>query len=147
ALIAWLPSKNRGQWLTSHHPPARRLAVEMVRPPSCRRIKSSVIPVSMGGSAPALGAGEPVWGATVFRLCQTVPDGFRALLQVGGSPSDSIRPRPTYRIRMACKRSGVRIPVAPLGIPGQSTSSGPSGWVPRSVDRHLTVVLGVADRH
>jgi hypothetical protein len=38
---------------------------------------------------------------------------------------------------MACKRSGVRIPIAPLGIPVQSTSSGPSGWVSRSVDRHL----------
>jgi hypothetical protein len=29
---------------------------------------------------------EPVLGATVFRLAQTVPDGVRALMQAGGSP-------------------------------------------------------------
>jgi hypothetical protein len=48
---------------------------------------------------------------------------------------------------MACKRSGVRIPIAPQGISGQSADPRPSGWVPRSVDRDLTVVLGGADRH
>jgi hypothetical protein len=61
----------------------------------------------------APGGREPVLGATVFRLAQTVPDGTRALVQAGGSPFDVARRRPTYRIRMACKRSGVRIPIAP----------------------------------
>jgi hypothetical protein len=50
----------------------------------------------------------------VVRLAQTVPDFRRPFLQVGGSPSDSARPRQTDRLRMACKRSGVRIPIAPL---------------------------------
>jgi hypothetical protein len=49
----------------------------------------------------------------VFRLAQTVPDGVRALMQAGGSPFDYAGRRPTHRIRMACKRSGVRIPIAP----------------------------------
>ena len=47
-------------------------------------------------------------------LAQTVPDGVRALVQVGGSPSDCAGRRPTYRIRMACKRSAVRARLAPL---------------------------------
>ena len=53
-------------------------------------------------------------GASVFRLPQTSCDLLRPFLQVGDSPFDSVRLRSTYRIRMACKRSGVRIPVAPL---------------------------------
>ena len=58
----------------------------------------------------------------MFRLCQTVPDGFRALLLVGGSPFDSAGLGSTDGFRMACKRSGVRIPIAPLSqvFPGQS---------------------------
>ena len=48
---------------------------------------------------------------------------------------------------MACKRSGVRIPIAPLGIPGQSMVRGPSGWVSRSVDRHLTVAADMPCWH
>ena len=66
----------------------------------------------MEASSPAL-SGEPVWGATVFRLAQTVPDGVRALIQVGGSAFDYTGRRPTYRIRMACKRSAVRARLAP----------------------------------
>jgi hypothetical protein len=57
--------------------------------------------------------GEPETGANVFRLPPTLRDVPGLFAQAGDSPSDSIRPRPTYRIRMACKRSGVRIPVAP----------------------------------
>jgi hypothetical protein len=53
-------------------------------------------------------------GASVFRLPRTPRDVLRPFLQVGDSPFDSVRRRSTYRIRMACKRSGVRIPVAPL---------------------------------
>ena len=43
---------------------------------------------------------------------------------------------------MACKRSGVRIPVAPHKRPGQGPAADSSGWLSRSPDRHLTVVLG-----
>jgi len=53
-------------------------------------------------------------GASVFRLPRTPRDVLRPFLQVGDSPFDSVRRRSTYRIRMACKRSGVRIPIAPL---------------------------------
>jgi hypothetical protein len=96
---------------------------------SSRRHMKSSVSISIGDSSPALGAGEPVWGATVFRLCQTVPDGFRALLQVGGSPFDSAGLRSPDGFRMACKRSGVRIPIAPLSddFPGQSLRDDRSG--------------------
>jgi hypothetical protein len=53
-------------------------------------------------------------GANVFRLPQTPCDPLRPFLQVRGSPFDSFRRKSTSRIRMACKRSGVRIPIAPL---------------------------------
>jgi len=53
-------------------------------------------------------------GAIVFRHPQTHPDPLRQFLQVSGSPFDSFRRRSTNRIRMACKRSGVRISIAPL---------------------------------
>jgi hypothetical protein len=43
----------------------------------------------------------------------TVPDRPRQLAQVRGSPSDPARRSSTDQIRMACKRSGVRIPLAP----------------------------------
>jgi transposase len=69
--------------------------------------------VVMGGSSAALSR-EPVLGATVFRLAQTVPDGVRALVQVGGSPFDCAGRRSTGQIRMACKRSAVRARLAPL---------------------------------
>jgi len=49
----------------------------------------------------------------VFRLLPTPHDPIGAFLQVEGSPFDSVRRRSIYRIRMACKRSGVRIPLAP----------------------------------
>jgi hypothetical protein len=64
------------------------------------------------GSGAAEGPGEPVVGANVVRLLQTVPDSRRPFLQVGGSPSDSARLRQTDWLRMACKRSGVRTPIA-----------------------------------
>jgi hypothetical protein len=67
----------------------------------------------MEGSCAALSR-EPVSGATVFRLAPTVPDGSRPLMQVGGSPFDHARRRSTDQSRMACKRSGVRISLAPL---------------------------------
>src|ERR1022692_4967766 len=69
------------------------------------------------GSGAAEGPGEPVVGANVVRLLQTVPGSRRPFLQVGGSPSDSARLRQTDWLRMACKRSGVRIPIAsPRGL-------------------------------
>jgi hypothetical protein len=49
----------------------------------------------------------------VLRHPSTVLDYPGLLVQVGGSPFDSARPRSTDRIHMACKRSGVRIPLAP----------------------------------
>jgi hypothetical protein len=57
---------------------------------------------------------EPVLGANVFRLTQTAPDCLRVLLQVGGSPFDCAGLGSTDRMRMACKRPGVRVPLAPL---------------------------------
>jgi hypothetical protein len=53
----------------------------------------------------------------------------------------------TWCLRMACKRSGVRIPVAPRKPPGQDPVVDPSGWLSRSPDRHLTVVLGTGSWH
>ena len=49
----------------------------------------------------------------MFRLPQTVPDSPRALVQVGGSPFDCAGLGSTGRTRMACKRPGVRVPLAP----------------------------------
>jgi hypothetical protein len=48
---------------------------------------------------------------------------------------------------MACKRSGVRIPVAPHKRPGQVPVADSCSWLPRSPDRHLTVVLGSGGWH
>jgi hypothetical protein len=72
----------------------------------------------------------------VFRLPRTPRDVLRPFLQVGGSPFDSVRRRSTYRIRMACKRSGVRIPVAPPQVRCRTsntelTSNLPGGGIPR----------------
>jgi len=53
-------------------------------------------------------------GANVFRLAQTAPDCLRALLQVRGSPFDCAGLGSTDRMHMACKRPGVRVPLAPL---------------------------------
>src|ERR1035441_2485537 len=50
-------------------------------------------------------------------------------------------------VPMACKRSGVRIPIAPHKVPGQSDGRGASGRDPRSLDRHSTVVLDVTGWH
>lgn len=60
-----------------------------------------------------MGSREPVWGATVFRLPQTMPDCLGALMQMGGSPFDYAGPGSTDRRRMACQRPGVRVPLAP----------------------------------
>jgi len=57
---------------------------------------------------------EPVLGANVFRLAQTAPDYLRALLQVRGSSFDCAGLGSTDWMRMACKRPGVRVPLAPL---------------------------------
>jgi hypothetical protein len=57
-------------------------------------------------------------GANVFGRRQTRRDLLGRFRQVGGSPFDSNRPRQTRRIRMACKRSGVRIPIAPQQVRG-----------------------------
>ena len=51
----------------------------------------------------------------MFRLAQTVPDGVRALMQAGGSPFDVAGRRPTYRIRMACKKYMRRFAALPWG--------------------------------
>ncbi len=74
---------------------------------------------------------------------QTVPDSLGASLQMGGSPFDSAGLRSTDKIRMACKRPGVRVPLAPHEVPGQGTVLDLAGLLTRSFDRRLTVVLGV----
>jgi hypothetical protein len=56
---------------------------------------------------------EPGKGANVFRLSPTPEDAPGLFAQAVGSTSESIRPTQTHRVRTACKRSGVRIPVAP----------------------------------
>src|SRR5215469_16634417 len=58
------------------------------------------------------GVGEPVLGANVFRLAQTVPDCLGVLVQVGGSPFDCAGLGSTDRMRMACKRPGVSSPLS-----------------------------------
>ena len=50
----------------------------------------------------------------MFRLAQTPPDCLGVLLQVGGSPFDCAGLGSTDWMRMACKRPGVRVPLAPL---------------------------------
>src|ERR1039457_1105830 len=91
-------------------------------------------PVTNQVTTPSDGAGQS----------QPQPDtGYRPGLPV----SDPAPRGQTELPGMACKRSGVRIPIAPLGIPGPSVSAAPSGWLPRSVDRHLTVVLDVTGWH
>ena len=50
----------------------------------------------------------------MFRLAQTAPDCLRALVQVRGSPFDCAGLGSTDWMRMACKRPGVRVPLAPL---------------------------------
>ena len=48
-----------------------------------------------------------------MRRTQTVADGLGLFVQVEGSPFDPAGLRSTDQIRMACKDSGVRIPLAP----------------------------------
>lgn len=62
-----------------------------------------------GRGAGLYGSREPVWGATVFRLPQTVPDRLGVLAQVGGSPFDGAGLGSTDLMRMACKRPGLRV--------------------------------------
>src|ERR1017187_697178 len=57
--------------------------------------------------------------------------------------SDPVRRGQTDSPGMACKRSAVRARLAPPEVPGQGADPGSSRWVPRSVDRHSTVVLDV----
>ena len=54
------------------------------------------------------------FGTNMFRLNQTALDCLRTLLQVRGSPVDCAGPGSTDRMHMACKRPGVRVPLAPL---------------------------------
>jgi hypothetical protein len=49
----------------------------------------------------------------VFRLPQTTSDCLGALMQVEGSPFDCAGLGSTDGMRMACKRPGVRVPLAP----------------------------------
>jgi len=49
----------------------------------------------------------------VFGFDQTVPDRPGMLMQVGGSPFDRAGLGSTDWMRMACKRPGVRVPLAP----------------------------------
>src|SRR5450759_859864 len=83
-------------------------------------MQCSLNSIATGPLSGAERAGEPETGATVFRHPQTHPDPVRQFPQVSGSPLDSLRRKSTDRIRMACKRSGVRIPIAPLVFLGQS---------------------------
>ena len=53
-------------------------------------------------------------GANVVRRHATRRDPRGQFAQVSGSPIDSSRLSRTYRTLMACRRSGVRIPLAPL---------------------------------
>jgi len=48
---------------------------------------------------------------------------------------------------MACKRSGVRISVAPHEVPGQAPDLDSAAGLSRSPDRHLTVVVGTGSWH
>jgi hypothetical protein len=49
-----------------------------------------------------------------LRLPQTVPDFPGRFSQAGGSPSACARLRRTDLVYLACRRSGARIPIAPL---------------------------------
>ena len=58
-----------------------------------RDMESSLILVDMGCPSPARRShGEPETGANAGRLTKTDRDAFRALLQVRGSPANSVRP-------------------------------------------------------
>jgi hypothetical protein len=61
----------------------------------------------------------------VFRLAQTVPDYLGVLVQMGGSPFDCAGRGSTDRMRMACKRPGVRVPLAPPQINSISSNTKP----------------------
>jgi hypothetical protein len=96
--------------------------------PNADRLRDPVAGLLTGGGAPAGIAGrsfteltvhrvragkndgEPGTGATAFRLAPTSGDGPGLFAQAGGSPSDSNRPMPTYRIRMACRGLGFESP-------------------------------------
>jgi hypothetical protein len=66
-----------------------------------------------GGAGAGMEAGSQFWGANVFRLAQMASDCLGALVQVGGSPFDCAGLGSTDWMRMACKRPGVRVPLAP----------------------------------
>ena len=53
-------------------------------------------------------------GANVCRFLQTDRDAFRAVLQVRGSPADSVRPGQTVRSWLGVKGSRVQIPPSRL---------------------------------
>ena len=103
------------------HTPRTRRCVPLGRSKSAfgrRRVLSDLsllasLPVA-GRAQGLYGSREPALGANVFRLDQTAPDCLRVLLQVGGSPFDCAGRGSTDRMRMACKRPGVRVPLAPL---------------------------------
>ena len=56
---------------------------------------------------------EPAKGANVFRRLSTHRDLLGSFALVRGSPFDSVRLSQTSGTCMACRRSGVRIPLAP----------------------------------
>jgi hypothetical protein len=56
---------------------------------------------------------EPGKGANVFRLPWTHGDALGSFHLARGSLLDSVRPSQTHKNYMACRRSGVRIPLAP----------------------------------
>jgi hypothetical protein len=68
----------------------------------------------MSGTCPVLGRREPETGVSVFSLPPTHRDSAGLFSQAEGSTFDGARRRQTYQIRMACKRSGVRVSVALL---------------------------------
>jgi hypothetical protein len=60
----------------------------------------------------------------MFRLPQTMPDYLGTLSQVGGYAFDCAGPGSTDWVRMACKRPGVRVPLAPLhDVPRRSSAT------------------------
>ena len=61
----------------------------------------------------------------------------------GGAVSDG----EPGRFPMACKRPGVRVPLAPQVFPGETPFSSPPGQSSRSSDHHLTVVVGGMSGH
>ena len=110
AVIAWLRSKNRGQWLTSQ--PAVSLLPRGRDDDAVDLQAHGVVMISIAIGSPLAPwePREPVRGANAFRLTRTRRDSARAFLQVRGSPFDSLRPGQTPGSCLGVKGSRVQIP-------------------------------------